>query len=128
MNYHTEPLFKISHVLKIEDQYKVNVQIFMHQLKHYRLPKSFSILTYFTAERPPTRQQQLANCNRFRTTFSSLLPYHKFPRLWNELEPNFREIDSIQTFKKRVIKKQIESYSHQIICTNRRCGQCFGRN
>ena len=41
-NYHTEPLFKTSQILKVQDQYKLNTATFMHQLKYHKLPSSLS--------------------------------------------------------------------------------------
>jgi len=65
-NYHSEPLFKSSDILTVFDQYTLNIQVFMHQLKYHKLPKSFECLTYFNIEnRLNTRQQPLANCYRF---------------------------------------------------------------
>ena len=127
IHYHTEPLFKTSNILTVSDQYKLNVQIFMHQLKNSKTPQSFSELKsiYFTEERPSTRQQKLATCCRFRTTFTSLLPLHRFPRLWNELHPNLHNIISITIFKRKVSAQQIDLYAQQIRCANRRCRQCF---
>ena len=43
INFHTEPLFKQSQILTIDDQYKMNMLVFMHQLKHNKLPISFEI-------------------------------------------------------------------------------------
>ena len=130
IHYHTEPLFKTSNILTVSDQYKLNVQICMHQLKNSKTPQSFSELKsiYFTEERPSTRQQQLATCCRFRTTFTLLLPLHRFPRLWNELHHNLRNIISITIFKRKVSAQQIDlyyMYAQQIRCANRRCRQCF---
>ena len=128
IHYHSEPLFKTSNILTVTDQYKLNVQIFMHQLKNSKTPQSFSELKsiYFTEERPSTRQQKLATCCRFITTFTSLLPLHRFPKLWNELHPNLHNIISITIFKRKVGAQQIDLYAQQIRCANRRCSrQCF---
>jgi hypothetical protein len=74
-NYHTEPLFKECKILKIKDQYKGNVAIFMQQLRNGKLPKSFNDLKYFTKRERPTRHtyMNMAKQYRARTTFSSLL-------------------------------------------------------
>ena len=101
VNVHTEPLFKMSKILTIEDQYKFNVLVLMHTLKNNKLPSSFDTIRYFTAEeRVPTRQQQLAHYRRYRTTFTSLVPLHRFPKLWNEQTPMSHDITSLNIFKK----------------------------
>ena len=70
-NSHIEPLFKNSEILNVNDQYKFIVQIFMYQLKHDTLPKSFNSLDYFThLNRPTARQLNLANYTRPRTKFT----------------------------------------------------------
>ena len=55
-NYNTVPLFKQCNILAIKDQYKLNVGIFMHQLRSGKLPKSFNVLNYFNRPERPTRQ------------------------------------------------------------------------
>ncbi len=125
-NYHTEPLFKSSEILTLQDQYTLNVLIFMHQLKYNKLPRSFDQLTYFHPEnRLNTRQQNLANCYRFRTTFSSQLPFHQLPRIWNRLEVELHDITYLNSLKKQVRMKMINKYANSIRCLNIRCRQCF---
>ena len=127
-NYHTEPLSKHSKILKIDDQYKLNTVTLMHQLKHDKLPTSFDALKhmYFsTNNRFPTRQQELAQCSRFRTTFTSTIPFHKFPRLWNELLPVCHQITSTHIFKTKIQTSLLDSYSNQITCNYDRCKHCY---
>ena len=52
-NYHTEPLFKHSKILKIDYQYKLNAVTLMHQLKHNKLPTSF--FTQRTGSQPDNK-------------------------------------------------------------------------
>ena len=126
-NYHTEPLFKSSNILNIHDQYTYNVLLFMQQFKLGILPRSFNHLNYFTTrpEQPQTRQVGLANCSRPRTTYSSLLPYHKFPRIWNELDTSSQNIQSISSFKRKVKGTFINKYADVIHCNNTMCKQCY---
>lgn len=125
-NYHTEPLFKKSEILKVPDQYQYNILIFMHQLKYHNLPESFNTLDYFVPkDQPITRQNDLANCSRFRTTHTSILPLHHFPRTWNKLEPRLRNIMRISSFKKSIFSIFLKSYNTSIHCENFRCKQCY---
>ena len=91
-NFHTEPLFKECGILTIKDQYKFNVATFMNKLRNNKLPQSFNDLKYFTMPDRPTRQihTNMATQQRARTKFSSLLPFHKFPQIWNNLHPKIR--------------------------------------
>jgi hypothetical protein len=126
-NFHTEPLFKECGILTIKDQYKFNVAIFMNKLRNNELPQSFNDLKYFTKPDRPTRQihVNMATQQRARTKFSSLLPFHKFPHIWNNLHPEIREIQNTTSFKRKLRSKLLESYEGKIICVNRRCRQCF---
>ena len=111
-NSHTEPLLKSSGILKVQDQYKLNVLTFMYQQKHKQLPNSFNTLNYFMElGRPQTRQHALANFNRCRTTYTSLLPLHKFPRIWNELDPTHQDLTSLNIFKKKVKTHFLNQYN-----------------
>jgi hypothetical protein len=124
-NYHTEPLLKKCKILTVRDQYKLNVSTFMHRYKNNKLPKSFMYLGYFTPSLRPTRQRNTANQKRARTKYSSLLPYHNFPKLWNDLAPVYRTIDSVKIFKKELRTYFLDKYMANVRCTNRRCRQCF---
>ncbi len=125
-NYHTEPLFKSSNILKIEDQYTYNVLIFMHQLKAQKLPNAFSYLDYFLnrPNQPHTRQINLANCKTPRTTFTSLLPFHRFPIIWNDLDASNHDINSVGVFKRKIKASMIDNYANIINCSNNNCRQC----
>ena len=124
--YHTEPLYKTCEILNVHDNYKYNVLTFMYQLKNNLLPNSFNTLYYFTEPgRSCTRQSKLANCGRFRTTYTSRLPLHRLPRIWNELDTKFHDIESLKSFKKNVRNNFLSKYSANIRCTNTRCKQCF---
>ena len=108
-NYHTEPLFKTCKILKIQDHYTYNVLTFMHQLKYKKLPSSFDAINYFdTLNKPLTSQSHLANCNKPRTNYTSLLPLHKYPRMWNELDAGQHEVTSENRFKKNMSSYEIE--------------------
>ncbi len=127
-NSHTEPLFKQSNILKIQDQYKVNVSIFMYQLKHDILPRSFNTLKYFRyREQPHTRQTELAHYTRARTIYTSLLPLHQFPKIWNELGVNAHESKSIGSLKRKIKISSLDKYAAQVHCDNRMCKQCYPR-
>ncbi len=125
-NSHTEPLFKQSEILKIHHQYILNVSMFMYQLKHDNLPKSFDILEYFrNRDQPHTRQIELAHYTRARTTYTSLLPLHQFPKIWNELGASLHDSRSLGSFKKKVKISSLNKYAAYVHCNNRMCKQCY---
>ncbi len=126
-NYHTEPLFKCGNILKIEDQYTYNVLTFMYLLKNHGLPESFNNLDYFNSrvDRRTTRHDGSAKLTRFRTVYTSLLPFHKFPRIWNSIDITIQILRSKTTFRRKVHEVLLKSYKNVINCVNRRCRQCF---
>ena len=76
----------------------------MHQFKFHRLPESFSILEYIEMKNKRlTRQSTLANCTIFITNYTAALPLHKFPRIWNELDPSLHNIPYTVSFKKQLL-------------------------
>ena len=116
-------------ILKFHDQLNYNILIFIFQLKNHLLPISFNTLPFFIPDqsRPHTRQHQLAKCTRNRTTYSSKLPTHAYPRIWNNLDRNLRNYNFINMFKKDLKRKLLFNYSFKIKCFNARCIQCYPR-
>jgi len=99
----------------------------MHQLRSKKMPQSFNDLKYFTLPDRPTRciYSNMAMQHRARTKYSSLLPYHKFPQIWNALQPDIREIQNTATFKRKLKSCLLGKYEEKILYVNRRCRQCF---
>jgi len=126
-NHHTEPLLKNNEVLKVDDHYKFTCSLFMQLLKLGKLPNSFNTLNYFTISDRPIRQQNmlLTKMKFSRTKFSQNLSLHQFPKIWNDLEPNLRQITSYIVFKKKLKAHFLDKYSHIVSCTNPRCHQCY---
>ena len=126
-NYHTEPLFKCCKILKVQDQYIVNSTVFMYKLKHHKHPKSFDPLMhdYFGPRSRITRQNNNAIQKRARTKFSSLLPYHKLPMIWNSLSVNLTSSEKLNNLKKLLITDILDNYAENIKCNNTYCRQCF---
>ena len=126
-NHHTEPLYKSCNILRVEDQYRLNVVMFMHSLKYNKLPDSFKELKFFMPQGRLTRQTNMASVNRARTHFSSQLPLHKFPEIWNALDNTSRATLSYNKLKTSLRSKILAEYSRTITCSNPRCIQCQNR-
>ena len=125
-NYHTEPLSKEFSILRVNDLYKYNVQIWMHKLTNGKLTGSLNNLFYFeNSERPVTMQLDLANPSKFRTKISSLLPLHMFPKILKELNVNFHNLPTLNMFKHSIRDNYLKSYLISVTCKNERCNQCF---
>ena len=98
----------------------------MHNMRQNKVPISFTNLNYFTTPERFTRQSQHqhANQKRARTKFSSLLPFHQMLKIWNELDDDLKEIQTLNMFKKRTHAYLLGKYENNVICANPRCGQC----
>ena len=124
-NFHTEPLYKQNGLLRLDDIYQLNIATFMFKLKTLRLPSSFNYLNYFQHIIVPlTRQTNLANCMRFRTNFTSNLPLHTFPRIWNGIGNYLHSITSLNKLKSRIRNHFMDQYRDNIECNNQHCRQC----
>ena len=123
-NYHTEPLFKNSNILRVQDQYICYVANFMHNLKTGHLPKSFDVLDYFTNRTHPTRQSSHAMVKYARTKYTNSLPLHKFPQIWNNIDCNFHDFSDNKTFMKSIKRHYLNKYSEQVVCNYRGCRHC----
>ena len=126
-NSHTAPLFKKSNILQIGDLYNLHAALFAHDFKHNLLPHSFR--KYFTDHGFQNRNIRHPN-HMFRsiprTKFSSSLPPHKVPLIWNSLSDELLSIDRRNVFKRSVKAKYITLYTEQIEkCTNPRCPECI---
>ena len=83
-----------------------------------KLPKSFNVLNYFNRPERPTRQiyKNMAKQYRAVTKFSSLLPFHMFPKIWNDFLPEIRELEKASIFKHKLRTQMLDNYQREIIC------------
>ena len=126
-NYHTEPLFKDKHILKIPDLYKVQVSLFVHVSRSTNLPSTFeNFLGTPSNIQINTRQYNIIYKPSTipRTKFSSQLPSHKFISIWNNLDRNLRTTTSRSTFKNNLTNQILQEYSSYIHCQNPACKYC----
>ncbi len=110
---HTEPLFKSSMILKIEDMYNAEVALFMYKFHNNLLPSSF---TDFHISKPSlismvTRQSGQMRRDRPRTNFSSRLPKHNFPKIWNSINTELRLSNSRYIFKRKIKSILLHKYT-----------------
>ena len=83
--------------------YKLQCALFVHDYMPNKLPISFNDSFTKTAN-PNSRQSSNLFRHRPRTTFSSRLPKHKFPVIWNSLGHDHHTIASRNIFKKNIEK------------------------
>ena len=121
---HTDPLFKKENLLKLNDLHNLHVSLFMHDYRHIKLPISFHNFFVQNTHAINLRNNQTVYRERARTKFSSKLPKHNFPLIWNQIDTTMKEIPSKQTFKKTLMKLANSTYSENVHCDNIRCLQC----
>lgn len=129
---HTEPLFKKMNILKLEDQYTLEVLIFMFKYMHNQLPISFNNIFKLNRDvqaNYQTRQSSLLAIKRCDSKHLKTMPIYSFPPIWNEWTHsndlnNITHDISIYKFKKIIKKKLINNYAERVRCFNPVCRQC----
>ena len=72
----------------------------MYDYRQNHLPESFNNVFPNNLQRNPenSRDPNTFYCKRPRTKFTSTLPKHNFPKMWNKIIDNIKEIKSRQKF------------------------------
>ena len=124
---HTEPLFKSNNILTVRDLYKQQVCLFIHDFKYKRLPASFS--DFFPASDGSNVSSRRVHhiplsIPMSRTAFSSHLPTHSFPIIWNSIHENTLSISNRNIFKSSLKSQLLNAYSARVKCNNPLCPDC----
>jgi hypothetical protein len=125
---HTDPLFRKSSILKINDLYKLNMALLGYDYKHDDLPIFFRGLYSDRNIHRPTRQIHNISSTKPRTKFSSASVYHMIPKIWNELPNYTKDIHNRNSFKKLMKQIAINQYQMVVECRNPLCVECVKRN
>ena len=124
---HTEPLFKLAHILKLTDLYEYEVITFMYDYSHLKLLVSFNglyRLNHEVQDFHETRQRFGMYIARCHSTFSSKLPLYYFPRLWNEWSSTVLDHPTRGSFRKYVKATMLSEYQSIVKCDRQSCQQC----
>ena len=97
---HTEPLFSMTKLLKLDDLYKYQLGIFMHKVTHCQLPQNMSSMFLRTDS---IHSHQLRNHNAYyiqqiRTNTRKSTINFSGPKFWNTIPTNLRQLASIHQF------------------------------
>ncbi len=126
-NSHSEPLFKKCNILKLQDLHKQQIQLFMYDWKYSKLPKSFdNFFTYTHSVHPniTNRQSRDLLIQKPKNNFCANLPSFKFPKLWNDLKQELKEIRSKPSFKRKSVHHFVKNYSSDVQCNYSYCPKC----
>ena len=110
---HTDPLFAMTKLLKLDDLYKYQLGIFMHKVTHCQLPQNMSLMFLRTDN---IHSHQLRNQNAYyiqqiRTNTRKAKINFSGPKFWNTLPANLRQLVSIHQFKKKFKALLVTKYS-----------------
>ena len=125
---HSEPIFKISNILKISDQYVLDVVLFMNKFQNkIKLPTSFHDMFRYNHEVQAshiTRQSKQIYMER-SSQFSRKLPLYIFPILWNRHWGDYMHDQMSHSMLRRLVKSNfIDSYVEVVNCHNPLCRDC----
>ena len=124
---HTDPLFKMQGILKLEHIYELEVSKFAYDHINNNLPYSFrsfypnprisdtiTRLSSFTNLYPP----------RPRTEFSRMSIYHNLPCIWNKINNEIKHDLCRPSFIRKIKKAYIDQYLPIVSCNDPYCSQC----
>ena len=127
---HTDPLFKRSKILKINDQQTYESLLFMYDYNTHKLPHSFNNMYITNHDRNPqvhTRQSNMLYIPRCDTNFLRHLPIYMYylTRTWNlYLNTHPDTFKSRSIFKRDLKNELLSQYPVSVTCTNLRCRDC----
>ena len=106
----TNVLHKQLNLLKINDIYKINVLIIVHNSKYAKSP--MVIKKMFQTRYTPynTRNRNNLNTNAVKTKYGESTISYKGSELWNSLDPNIKCIVSSKTFRGALTKLIVNNY------------------
>lgn len=125
-NSHTEPLYKELNILKLNDQFELNIIVFMNQFVNDMLPISFVNIYRFNYDVQNCHRSRQSNnlfIERCNTSFASKLPLFNFPKIWNKWIINGCNKESIPQIKikEKVKSLMLKKYLDSVKCDNPKC-------
>ena len=118
-NAHTDPLYKATKILKLNDLYKQQVLLFMYDFCNNKLPMSFQdtyLLQSDSNNHPyPTRHTNLFITPTPRSDYAAKLPYFSFPKLANSLSEYIINASSRNLMKTKFRDNTLQLYPSQIL-------------
>jgi hypothetical protein len=127
-NSHTDPMFKSSKIMKIDDIYEYQAALFMFDYTKHTLPDSFESVfkcRYEIQTNRLTRQSNQMHIARCRTNFAGNLPLFALPKIWNKWShPTFSSNMSRNQFKTYLKVNILNNYKDKVKCSNTYCTDC----
>lgn len=107
----TSPLFKQYGILPVNELMTYNVCKFMHSFKYNQAPKVFNDCWHFTnnVHNYPTRNNEDFATRTNINTYIMNTPLYKFPRIFNNLPANIKNIENKKLFSKKLFTHLINN-------------------
>ena len=113
-NSSTDSLFKVNHVLKVQDIYRLSLATFMFQYHNNSLPHAFHGMfkTNNEMHKYPTRSSTSFHLPLTRTLLVKDSFLFSGPKLWNSLPKELTSVATIYTFKRKLKTSLISLYNN----------------
>ena len=123
---HTDPLFRLHGILKLQDLYELQILLFMFDYKQARLPRSFENCFTLNSDNinRVTRRSGLFYTSKPRTNFSARLPTNIFLKTWNNYAKNIDHFNTRNGLKAYLKSHFLSTYQTDIKCNNPYCMSC----
>ena len=129
-NSHTDPKFKKSRILRLNDLFEYQSLLFISDYLTNNLPNSFSGCFPTNSDinnTRITRQSHLLYVPKVKYKFAQRQPLYALPALWNKwtglIPPNTKR----HQIKHIVKSALLQGYPDVVKCINRRCLECYPR-
>ena len=109
---HTGRLFKTLNILKVDDMYVMQILVYMFKTIHERYDSQLFSLLSFRADVHDydTRNAGQLALPMYRRSMSRFSLLYRGPALWNQLPTNIRNVESLNTFKNKLLHRFLMSY------------------
>jgi hypothetical protein len=129
-NGHTDPLFKASRILKLNDLYEHQALMFIFDYITNKLPPSFAGTFQFNRDNldlRPTRQSDMIRISRCPLQFARRLPLYALPEIWNKQSRSQMNVENVSRsqFKYQIKATYLNNYQSQVRCKNNTCLDCY---
>ena len=129
-NSHTEPLFKRSKILKLNDLYQLKVILFVNDFIANKLPNECHLITSshltMNVQILETRVNQIYFIKKGAVPiFFENMPLYNFPKIWNKWSYVFSDQRiSRSHLKYSMMASQFLKYAPVVTCSNKHCKDC----
>ncbi len=129
-NGHTDPKFKTSRILKLNDLFDYQSLLLMYDYLSGNLPNSFDGCFPANSDMPDaraTRQSKCLHVPKYRSQFAQRQPIYFLPILWNSWVRSLPDQPSRYQTKQIVKATLLQKYPHSVRCDNLACIECNPR-